>query len=149
MDEYLFSWLISLSFIRILAFLPLISTPLIHNSRYEDHDKGYGRQELRKCLVTTDIKWRGLSSVIRIESTRKIGEKMTQETRYYVSSCTDTAKTASEKKCSSNYGHYQTHSSEFAPNYEKNMPRQSIKRLRKLAWRDQKTLSQIVSQKFS
>jgi predicted transposase YbfD/YdcC len=74
-------------------------------SCYEDHDKGHGRQELRKCLVATDIKWlkerypkrRGLRSVIRIESTRKIGKKMTQETRYYVSSCTDAAKTALEK----------------------------------------------------
>lgn len=58
-----------------------------------DVDKGHGRFETRKCWVTEDIdwldgrhEWKGLNSIIMLESTREIGEKLTGETRYYLSS---------------------------------------------------------------
>jgi len=60
---------------------------------HEETDKGHGRIEVRKCSVTSDIAWLkenhdwcGLASVVRIESTRIMGDKTTFETRYYISS---------------------------------------------------------------
>ena len=57
-------------------------------------EKGHGRIETRKCTVTQDIdwlrkshsKWKGLQSVIEIESTREIKGQVSVEKRYYISS---------------------------------------------------------------
>ena len=65
----------------------------------EDLDKGHGRIEERKCEVITDLEfldgkenWRELSSIIKITSTRIIGQKTSTETRLYISSLTSSAK---------------------------------------------------------
>jgi predicted transposase YbfD/YdcC len=58
--------------------------------------KGHGRIELRDCWTIADPqfvgdlrqgrKWKGLRSVIQIRAERRIGETVTVETRYYISS---------------------------------------------------------------
>jgi len=60
---------------------------------YEETDKGHGRIEIRKIYVTTSIDWleqkkywKGLSSIIKVESTRILQNKKTTEFRYYISS---------------------------------------------------------------
>ena len=60
----------------------------------ETLDKGHGRIEVRRCRVCTDIdwlkdrhpEWRNLNSIVAITSERHIGETVTQETRYFISS---------------------------------------------------------------
>jgi len=60
----------------------------------EDVDKGHGRIEMRRCTVTEEIEWlkethhswKGLRSIVEIESSREIKGKLTQEKRYYISS---------------------------------------------------------------
>lgn len=62
----------------------------------EEHDKGHGRLETRRCTVTEDInwlkekhpQWKSFRSVIEIESLREIKGKVTVEKRYYISSLT-------------------------------------------------------------
>ncbi len=61
-------------------------------------DKGHGRIETRKCQVIYSVdmldefdKWPGFRSLIKIESTRQVGEKITTQTRYYISSLRNTA----------------------------------------------------------
>lgn len=59
-----------------------------------DYDKGHGRIETRTCWVSQDVSWlykrhpnwRSIKTVIRIDSIRKIKEKSSSETRYYLSS---------------------------------------------------------------
>ena len=61
---------------------------------FEDYDKGHGRIETRKCSVCNNVawliernkEWHSIRSIIRIEATREIKGKTTQETRYYISS---------------------------------------------------------------
>ena len=65
-------------------------------------EKGHGRIEIRQCWVITDPdliayldpkqKWAGLSAVIMIQAERRIGEKVSREIRYYISSLTAAAK---------------------------------------------------------
>jgi predicted transposase YbfD/YdcC len=70
-----------------------------------DIGKDHGRVETRKCWVIDDSKylfyiqgpderrwWPGLRSIVKIEATRRIGEKESTETRYYISSRGDSAK---------------------------------------------------------
>ena len=60
----------------------------------ETVDKGHGRIEVRRCRVSTDIgwlkvlhpEWNNLNSIVAIASERHIGETVTQETRYFISS---------------------------------------------------------------
>ncbi|PUV21587.1 ISAs1 family transposase [Sphingobacterium athyrii] len=61
-------------------------------------EKGHGRIESRKCEVITDltfidnsISWASIKSVVRISSTREIGNKVTTEQRYYISSLSEKA----------------------------------------------------------
>ena len=152
----------------------------------EDHDKGHGRLESRKCLVATDVQWlkerhsqwNSINSIVRIESSREINGKTTQETRFYISSCADPAETALRKirnhwaienslhwVLDMSFGDDQSRiRKKNAPQImaiirhmalnllqlqKKTMPRQSIKRLRKMAGWSQKILMQILSQKFS
>lgn len=59
-----------------------------------EYDKGHGRIETRSCKVTDDIEWlrkrhpcwEGLNSIIEIKSKRAIKDKVSEETRYYISS---------------------------------------------------------------
>jgi len=61
---------------------------------YQDIDKGHGRIETRRCVVTDNIdwlrkehpKWTNLNCIIEIESIRNINAKETREKRYYISS---------------------------------------------------------------
>lgn len=63
-------------------------------SSYEGCDKGHGRIETRQCRVVNNIawlreahkNWQTIKSIIEIKSTREIGDKVTQESRYYISS---------------------------------------------------------------
>lgn len=83
--------------------------------RWEDvpHDTdaqtewGHARQEIRRCTTVhlSDLQgrwddvgqtWTGLKSLIRIESTRVVEGKSSQETRYYLSSLCGTAKQAAQ-----------------------------------------------------
>jgi predicted transposase YbfD/YdcC len=57
-----------------------------------NYEKGHGRIEERKIVVTNQLdwlecksKWRDLTSLIEITSRRTIGEKTTEERRYYIS----------------------------------------------------------------
>jgi predicted transposase YbfD/YdcC len=60
------------------------------------HDHTHGRVERRRCLaigdpqyldyVDRDRRWPGLRSIVRIESTRRVGDTTTTEPRYYLSS---------------------------------------------------------------
>jgi predicted transposase YbfD/YdcC len=60
----------------------------------ETVDKGHGRIEVRHCRVSTDVdwlkalhpEWKNLGSIVAIASERHIGETVTQETRYFISS---------------------------------------------------------------
>ena len=77
----------------------------VTHTTYEQTEWGHARQEIRRCTVVplsalegrwNDVQqtWTGLQSLIRIESTRVMGGKSTQETRYYLSSLRGTAKQA-------------------------------------------------------
>lgn len=63
-------------------------------SIHQEIDKGHGRIETRTCtcievrtwLDHVDDEWTGLRTVVRMDSTREIGEKKSTETRYYISS---------------------------------------------------------------
>lgn len=66
---------------------------------FTDYDKGHGRIEERKIRVCNDIKWlqdrqewKGIQTVIEVSSLRLIGEKKTEEKRYYISSAKGKAK---------------------------------------------------------
>jgi predicted transposase YbfD/YdcC len=62
--------------------------------RCETVDAEHGRIETRRCSISNDIgwlrarhpHWKGLNSIVQIESTREIGEKIEKENRYYISS---------------------------------------------------------------
>lgn len=73
---------------------------------YESVDKGHGRLEHRRCSVVQTLdwlderkEWKGLCSIIRLDSSREIlatGE-CSHETRYYISSLTESAKMIERK----------------------------------------------------
>ena len=60
----------------------------------ETVDKGHGRIEVRRCRLSTDIdwlrerhpEWKNLRSIVAIASERLIGDTLSQETRYFISS---------------------------------------------------------------
>lgn len=58
----------------------------------EEVDCGHGRIEVRKCYVTEEVDWLGklkfpgMKSIICIDSERTIGEVISQERRFYISS---------------------------------------------------------------
>lgn len=66
----------------------------------ETFDKGHGRIESRRCWVGYDAipnidgseNWKGLQTVVMVESERTVKEKTTIEHRYYISSAENTAK---------------------------------------------------------
>jgi len=74
---------------------------LVSKSNFsEEHDKGHGRIECRKCWATEDLRalkglaaWPKLKSIICIESERNIRGKVSLEKRYYLSSFPAEAKT--------------------------------------------------------
>jgi predicted transposase YbfD/YdcC len=60
----------------------------------ETLDKGHGRIEIRRCRLSTDMEWlqprhpewNHLNSIIAVESERHLGETVSPETRYFISS---------------------------------------------------------------
>jgi predicted transposase YbfD/YdcC len=66
---------------------------------YTENDKGHGRIETRTCSIIEDVAWlkadhkhwNSIQSIIRIESTREMGDKKTVERRYYISSLNTSA----------------------------------------------------------
>jgi|TARA_B100001971_G_C18177119_1_gene530566 predicted transposase YbfD/YdcC len=81
-----------------------------HRSSFEDveHDyyevvnKGHGRIETRRCWSISDREqldyiddhklWEGLRSVIKVSSQREVGDQVSVETRYYISSLRGSAR---------------------------------------------------------
>lgn len=66
---------------------------------YEEVDKGHGRIEVRKCIVSSQIdwlqqkqNWAGLKTIAMIEETREIGDKISTEHRFFISSLPADAK---------------------------------------------------------
>lgn len=65
-------------------------------AHHQEVNKGHGRIEVRECWSTSDPaylnlirdreNWGGLRSIAMVVSTRVIGDKQTQKTRYYISS---------------------------------------------------------------
>lgn len=60
---------------------------------WEEHDKGHGRIESRRCDITARIDWLqeqhawpGLRSIARITATRCVGAGVSTESRYYLTS---------------------------------------------------------------
>lgn len=65
---------------------------LIHDT-HTTVDGGHGRVETRRCVVTNDTdwyadksKWAGLNTFAMIESTRDLGDKIENDTRFFISS---------------------------------------------------------------
>src|SRR5580700_10900401 len=58
----------------------------------DDPEKAHGRIEIRRCMTISAkelpmiAEWRGVKSLVRIERERVIGEKITCEKVYYISS---------------------------------------------------------------
>jgi predicted transposase YbfD/YdcC len=69
-------------------------------SDFKTQEINGGREEIRNYLMISDVaeridpsnKWMNLSSIAMVESIRIIGEKITAETRYFISSLVDDAK---------------------------------------------------------
>lgn len=69
---------------------------------HETVNKGHGRLERRRCSSIADPEcisylnprgqWRGLRSVAKVTGERRIGEKVSKESRYYISSLPGAAK---------------------------------------------------------
>jgi predicted transposase YbfD/YdcC len=72
------------------------SLPLANLAPSVTHDHAHGRAETRRCLAIGDPaylayvdpegRWPDLRSIVRIESTRRLGAARTTEARYYLSS---------------------------------------------------------------
>jgi predicted transposase YbfD/YdcC len=67
--------------------------------KYEEVDKGHGRVEMRKCVVSSQIEWLeqkpewpGLKTIAMIEETRMIKDKTSCERRFFISSLPADAK---------------------------------------------------------
>lgn len=61
-------------------------------------EKGHGRIETRQCDVITQLDfiddrelWAGIKSIVRITASREAGQKLTSETRYYITSLNEGA----------------------------------------------------------
>ena len=68
----------------------------------DDVDKGHGRIEEREVRMSSDVQWlrdrhphwQSINSVIQVKSTRHIGDEVSQDCRYYVSSLLEDANRA-------------------------------------------------------
>jgi predicted transposase YbfD/YdcC len=66
---------------------------------HREWSEGHGRTEARRCWATSDLdwlvgreEWDGLRSVVFVESERFIGDSLSVETRYYLSSLPNDAR---------------------------------------------------------
>ncbi len=70
-----------------------------HTTYAEQTNTGHGRVETRRCWVCSELSfllldisgWKGLKSIVLIESQRTVGEKTSTEQRIYISSKQDSA----------------------------------------------------------
>ncbi len=74
------------------------SASTVIESVHEESDKGHGRIETRKCIVSSQIdwleqkpQWAGLKTIAMIEETREVGAKISTERRFFISSLPDSA----------------------------------------------------------
>jgi len=75
----------------------------IEHAIFEEFDKGHGRIEHRQCWVINPEKqlacfsalgkWSGLNSIIMVKTKRELKEKITEDIRFYISSCVVSAET--------------------------------------------------------
>ena len=70
---------------------------------HREWSEGHGRAEARRCWATSDLdwlegreEWEGLQSVVMVEAERFIGDSLSVETRYYLSSLPNDAKLLNE-----------------------------------------------------
>lgn len=73
---------------------------------YRTEEKGHGRLEVRECWTSSDAEsmasiqsladWRDLRTVIMVKSERLVGDKRSEESRYYISSLSGDAEQALE-----------------------------------------------------
>ena len=70
---------------------------------HREWDQGHGRTECRRCWATSDLswlegreEWADLKSVVMIEAERFVGDSLSVETRYYLSSLPNDAKLLNE-----------------------------------------------------
>jgi predicted transposase YbfD/YdcC len=70
---------------------------------HREWSEGHGRDEFRRCWATSDLswlegreEWEGLRSVAMIEAERFIGDELSVETRYYLSSLPNDARLLNE-----------------------------------------------------
>ena len=66
---------------------------------YDEADKGHGRIEMRKCIVSSQIdwlkqkaSWSGMKTIAMTEETRQIGDRVSIERRFFISSLPADAK---------------------------------------------------------
>jgi len=151
----------------------------------EEVDGGHGRVEIRNCAVTKDIgwlterhpQWKGLCSIVEINSTRIIKKISTNEKRYYISSLEpdpnnmltairqhwgienrlhwilDVSFGADQSRirkgnAPQNIAVIRKCALNLLQQIKKDMPRASIRRLRKLAGWDEDFLNTVLSIKF-
>ena len=82
-----------------LHFTQPTASSLAKMSTAETLAQGHGRIEIRRCWLSTDIEWlqhrhpqwSNLNSRVAIESERQVGETISPETRYFISSSLITA----------------------------------------------------------
>jgi len=146
-----------------------------------DYDKGHGRIETRKCMVCNDVqwlrdrhpRWETINSIIKINATRELKNKTTQESRYYISSIKNITPQAALKAVRQHWGIENTlhwvldmsFNEDYSRIRKENAPhvmaiirhialnllqrykakRQSIKGLRKICSWDDSTLTALVS----
>ena len=148
-------------------------------------DKGHGRIEKRVCRVTDDIQslkerhpqWTKLNSIIEIESTRELKNKISVEKRYYIASIAadtslahravrqhwgienklhwmldisfgDDQSRIRKGNAPRNMGVIKKTVLNLLQIVKKNMPRISMKRMRKLAGWDEEFLTSVLTAKF-
>jgi predicted transposase YbfD/YdcC len=75
----------------------------IPHESYETTDGGHGRVEVRRYVTVSDLdwledraKWKALNLIGMVQSERYIGDKITRETRYHISSLPNDAKRFAE-----------------------------------------------------
>ncbi|QDV35710.1 ISAs1 family transposase [Tautonia plasticadhaerens] len=93
-------------FEQVVAFWDGVSPRLMRGPEIGYHrewSEGHGRDEFRRYWATSDLsrlkgreEWEGLRSVVMIEAERFIGDKLSVETRYYLSSLENDAKLLNE-----------------------------------------------------
>lgn len=69
------------------------TTSTLIEDRHEEIDKGHGRIEARKCIVSSQIDWlnqksdwAGIKTIAMIEESQQVGDKISVERRFFISS---------------------------------------------------------------